>query len=353
MAIIALDEKKVEAAVLGGAVLGGGGGGSIEEGMQLGMLALEVGEPKLVTMDEWKADDWVVTVSGVGAPAAAMQYVKPIHYTRALELLLERVEHPVTGLITNENGASTTVNGWFQSAMTGLPVLDAACNGRAHPTGSMGSMNLTELANYVSIQAAVGGKGSQYVELCGAGSLEKMASLIRRASVEAGGMVAVARNPVQLSYVQEHGCPGAIQFAIRVGETLLSQEGESAIEAVCSLMQGKILEVAEVRSCSLQTTGGFDVGTAKIGSLELTFWNEFMTVEANTQRLATFPDLIAVFDAASGRPIESARLAMGQKVAVVVVPRAQLLLSSTMRNKSLFTPVEEAIGKPVIPYVFT
>ncbi|MDK3075364.1 hypothetical protein QO034_19985, partial [Sedimentitalea sp. JM2-8] len=43
---------------------------------------------------------------------------------------------------TNENGAQTTVNGWFHSALSGLPVLDLACNGRAHPSSLMGSLGL-------------------------------------------------------------------------------------------------------------------------------------------------------------------------------------------------------------------
>ncbi|MFM1651656.1 DUF917 domain-containing protein [Brevibacillus sp. B_LB10_24] len=352
MAVISLDERKMEAAVLGGAVLGGGGGGPIEEGMQLGRLALEIGEPRLVTVDELDDEDWIVTVSAVGAPAAEEQYVKPIHYTRALELLLERSEHKIAGLITNENGASTTVNGWFQSAATGLPVVDAPCNGRAHPTGSMGSMNLTELESYVSIQAAVGGKGSSYIELCAQGSLEKMAALVRRTSVEAGGMVAVARNPVQVAYVKENGCPGAIQQAIQIGEQMLAHTGMKAVEAVTSLLRGRIVETGVVSQYELTSTGGFDVGRLNIGSLELTFWNEYMTLEAKGERLATFPDLIMAFDAESGLPLESARIANGQKAAVIAVPRENLLLGSPMRNKKLFLPVEEAIGKPMIKYLF-
>ncbi|WP_426983925.1 DUF917 domain-containing protein [Brevibacillus borstelensis] len=353
MGTITLDERKMEAAVWGGAVLGGGGGGPIEEGIQLGRLALEVGEPKLITIDELLDDEWVVTVSAVGAPAAAEQYVKPMHYIRALQLLLDKLGRPISGLITNENGASTTVNGWFQSAVTGLPVLDAPCNGRAHPTGSMGSMNLTELEGYVSTQTAAGGLGSRYIELCASGSLENMAQMVRRASVDAGGMVAVARNPVQVSYVKQNGCPGAIQQAIRIGETMLAHTGEKAIEAVTELLQGRIIEVGTVSNFSLNTTGGFDVGRADIGSLELTFWNEYMTLESNGERLATFPDLIMAFDAESGRPLESAKMANGQKAAVIAVPKEQLLLSSTMRNRKLFEPVEEAIGKQVISYVFS
>lgn len=351
MAIIEIDEKMMEAAVLGGAVLGGGGGGPIEEGMQLGRLALEAGHPQLFTIDEMNDDDWVVTVSAVGAPAAADQYVKPVHYIRALELLTDKLGHNISAMITNENGASTTVNGWFQSAVTGMPVLDAPCNGRAHPTGSMGSMNLSELESYVSVQGAAGGKGKRYTEICASGSVEHVSTLVRQASVEAGGMIAVARNPVQVSYVKENGCPGAISQAIRIGEAMQSHQGLQAVEAVTALLGGQLVDVGQVAEFELRTTGGFDVGFVKIGSLEMTFWNEYMTLEARGERIATFPDLIMTFDAETGLPLESARIARGRKVAVIAVPRQNLILGSTMRNRKLLQPIEEIVGKPILPYI--
>ncbi|CAH0120483.1 MULTISPECIES: DUF917 family protein [unclassified Paenibacillus] len=351
MAIIEIDEKMMEAAVLGGAVLGGGGGGPIEEGLQLGRLALEVGHPQLFTIDEMNDDDWVVTVSAVGAPAAADQYVKPVHYIRALELLTDKLGHNISAMITNENGASTTVNGWFQSAVTGMPVLDAPCNGRAHPTGSMGSMNLSELESYVSVQGAAGGKGKRYTELCASGSVEHVSTLVRQASVEAGGMIAVARNPVQVSYVKENGCPGAISQAIRIGQAMQSHQGLQAVEAVASLLGGRLVDVGQVTEFELRTTGGFDVGFVKIGSLEMTFWNEYMTLEARGERIATFPDLIMTFDAESGLPLESARIGRGRNVAVIAVPRHNLILGATMRNRKLLQPIEEIVGKPILSYI--
>ena len=352
MATIQLDERKMEAAVLGGAVLGGGGGGWIEDGLQLGRLALAVGHPRLVTLDELADDATIVTVSLVGAPAAPDKYVKPVHYLRVLELLAERMGRAIDGIITNENGASTTINGWFQSAVTGIPVVDAPCNGRAHPTGSMGSMNLSERPDYVSVQAAAGGRSGHYLELAVSGPLDKVSSIIRTVSVSAGGMVAVARNPVPASYVSENGAPGAIQHAIQVGEVLLAHEGEKAIDAVASMLGGSVIAAGEVTGFQLETTGGFDVGRVIVGGCELTFWNEYMTAEIDGKRLATFPDLIMTFDAKSGRPLVSAAVATGQNVAVLVVPKENLRLGATMRNKRLIQPIEGIIGKPVLPYVF-
>ncbi|MFD1425783.1 DUF917 domain-containing protein [Kroppenstedtia sanguinis] len=348
-----LNERMVEAAVYGGAILGGGGGGWIQEGLKVGRLALEIGTPRLITIEDMEDDDVIVTVALVGAPAAVDQYVKPIHYIRALELLSDKLDVRIRGIITNENGAGTTVNGWLQSAMAGIPVLDAPSNGRAHPTGSMGAMNLSEDAEYVSIQAAAGGKGDRYMEISTSGSLDKTSSLIRNASIQAGGLLAVARNPVKVGYVKQNGAPGAIQQAIEVGTTLLDHSGEQAVEAVTSQLGGRVITQGEVTDFQLQTSGGFDVGKVTVNSHELTFWNEYMTLERKGERLATFPDLIMTFDAETGRPIVSAEISKGQSIAVIAVPKENLKLGATMRNPKLLKQIEDIIEQSIIPYAMS
>lgn len=351
-----VDKELVRAAVYGGAVLGGGGGGAIEEGLRLGRLALEVGKPRLVTLDEMEDQAVLVTVSAVGAPAAADQYLEPMHYVRALQLLMAHLDEPVAGLITNENGGLATLNGWFQSAVTGLPVVDAPCNGRAHPTGLMGAMGLNSVADYFSRQAAVGGnpETGRHVRLYVEGSLASASRLVRRSSVEAGGLVAVARNPATAAYVRDNAAPGALQQAVEVGRALLGAGGpREAAEAVCGVLGGEVVCQARVTGLTLHTEGGFDVGQVELeGDYELTFWNEYMTLEQHGQRLATFPDLITTLSATEPRPIVSAELREGQEVLLVRVPRQHLRLGGGMRQPELFHVAEQAVGKDLIRYVF-
>lgn len=352
MAKIFLDQQHVECAVYGGAVLGGGGGGWIEEGLKIGQLAIEVGPPQLVTIDELADEDLVVAVSLVGAPGASEKYVSPIHYAKALDLLRRQIKRSIHGITTNENGAGTTVNGWFQAAVSQLPVIDCPCNGRAHPTGLMGSLNLSELPDYVTYQAAVGGKKDRYLELCLSGSLSKAAAMVRRASVETGGMVAVARNPVPAAYARENGAPGAIRQAMTVGEKWLSNQGEAAIAAVVDYLGGRVIVEGKITDFSIQMESGFDVGTACIEEkYEIMFWNEYMTLEKQGERLATFPDLMMTFDAQTGRPIVSAALTKGQRIVLIVVPRKNLILSKTMQNRNLLQTVETIIHKKIVAFL--
>lgn len=352
MTRIDINEEVVEHAVYGGVILGGGGGGWVNDGLQIGKLALELGDPVLLSADEIPDEDLLATVSLVGAPAAKDKFLKPVHYVKAIELLAEKLDRPLKGIITNENGANGTVNGWFQSALMGIPVIDLPCNGRAHPTGTMGSLNLTEIPDYISYQTAVGGKGRRYVETAITGSLDSTSTLVRKASIEAGGLVAVARNPVKAGYAKQHGAPGGIQQAIEVGRALRSNNGEQAIESVVKELGGSILCAGSVTDFILETKGGFDVGTVTIeGSWHMTFWNEYMTVEKDGERLATFPDLIMTLDAKTAEPIVTGAVEKGQKLAVIKVPKNNLKLSSTMKNPDLLRSIEKILEVGITDYL--
>ncbi|MDH7484776.1 MAG: DUF917 family protein [Anaerolineae bacterium] len=351
-----MNAETVQAAAYGGAVLGGGGGGPIEEGLRLGRLALELGRPRLVTLDELDDDAVLVTVALVGAPSATEQYLEPMYLVRALELLMAHLDRPVAGLITNENGGMATLNGWLQSAITGRPVVDAPCNGRAHPTGLMGAMGLDAVPGYLARQAAVGGNpdAGRHLRLYVEGGLTLTARLVRQAAVEAGGLVAVARSPVTVDYARQHAAPGAVGQAIEVGRALLGASIPiEAAEAVCRVLGGQLICQALVRRVALRSEGGFDVGQVALeDGYELTFWNEYMTLERRGERLATFPDLIATLSATEPRPLTSAEIRQGQELLVIRAPKERLRLGAGMRRPELFRVAEEAVGKEIIRYVF-
>jgi len=291
-----LTESKVQALALGGAVLGGGGGGALSQGLEVGKLALALGTPRLVELGELCSDDVVITVAAVGAPAAKEAHVKPAAYVRAVELLLDLLDEPVAGLITNEMGGVASVNGLLQSALLGLPVVDAPCNGRAHPISLMGAMGLHRLEGYRSVQAACGGDPSRRrrVELVVRGDLDRCSRLVREASVQAGGVVAVARNPVRAGYLSQNAAVGAMRDAIALGEIILGATPGDDVEAqVAHKLGGEVVAQGRVSAVELATVGGFDVGRVWIeGECELVFWNEYMLLERAGKRLFTFPESV-------------------------------------------------------------
>lgn len=332
------------AAVWGGAVLGGGGGGHVEAGLATSALALDAGPIHLVELDALDPDLLTATVALVGTPSSPDACVYPAHALRAFELLNAGLPdgRALGAIHTNENGPETTINGWFAAAVSGLPVVDFACNGRAHPTGLMGSMGLHAVPGYVSQQAFAGGDGERYVEALVRGRLDDVAAIVRRASEGAGGFVSVCRNPVALGYARDNGAPGAISQAIRVGMAYL----DGGIDAVATLLSASIVAEGRVTHYECLRRDGLDVGQVVLddaAGTTLEFVNEYMFLEQHGAVLHTFPDLVCTF--VDGRPTVSARIAVGDSVQVLVAPSASLVLSPTMWMKDLYLPVERLLGR--------
>jgi len=353
---IKVNEKLAEATVLGGAFFGGGGGGDLRLGLKHAKLAIELGDIVIVDVDNAPKDKYIATASMVGAPAAKERYLLPVHAIKSTELFMDVAEVPLGGLIPSENGGYATINGWIQSAVLEIPIVDAPADGRAHPTGVMGAIGLHRIPDYISIQTAVGGnkERGKYVEVVVKGSLERAAKMIREAAVQAGGLVAVTRNPVTPEYVKENAAVGAISQAIEVGRII--QENMSDVDQMVEkiikyLGGGKVINRGEVEQVTLETRGGFDIGKVIVkGSndtkYEITFWNEFMTLEdSEGRRYGTFPDLIAMINLQTGLPLTSAEVKQGDKVVLLVIPKEHVLLGAGVKDPEVLKQVEEIIGK--------
>lgn len=350
-----LDKDAGRWAMLGGAILGGGGGGSSEMGeMLLGKLE-ELPPLTLTPLSEIDPDAIILSASLVGAPAAKEQYLLPEHMIRSVELFRKmNPDVKLGGIMTNENGYCATVNGWVQAAACGLPFVDAQCNGRAHPTGVMGSMNLHRDPSYITTMTYSGGNPAlgKYVEGIVVGTIDHTSPLIRAASVEAGGVVGVARNPVSAAHVMKNGAVGGISQSIELGrryEEGLKVSVEKAVENAVEYLHGDILCRGTVDDFELRTEGGFDVGVGKVAGNELTFWNEYMTLtRADGTRVATFPDLIMTIDAKTGRALTSAYIHGGEDIYVIYTNRKNLNLAPTMYDRELLAPIEGIIGREIL-----
>ena len=350
-----LDLHAVHAAVTGGSILAAGGGGWVDHGMLVGTTAVQYGTPRLATLEEVDPAAMLATVSAIGAPAAKDWQMLPGDYVRALQLLMAAVDEPIVGTVTAQNGSSTTCNGWVASAVLGTLVIDAAGDGRAHPTGKMGSFGLAADDDYQTVQAVAGGNRAQnrYLEVVTRGTVRHTANVLRTASTESGGFIAAARNPLPASFVAEHAAVGAISFALDLGEALLAaqERGPAAvIDAAVAHLGGAILAQGPVRVKELRTVNAFDIGRIDVGDLELGFVNEYLTAESGGERLATFPDVLATLSTASGRIISIADIAEGDDVVVLHVPKAHVPLGDGVKEPSVYPEVEAMLGKPLAQY---
>jgi len=346
-----MEIEDVKSLALGGAILGGGGGGWMGDGERDGLLALEIGEVPLLDPREAFGGMLVAVSAALGAPTRRGN-TRPRHFIRSAELLRE-AGVKFDALIAAENGGYNSFGGWIQAAALGLPVVDAPADGRAHPTAMMGGMGLQREQGYVSVKAVA----CEGVEVVARGSLVKTSSVARMIAQDVGALVAMTRDPVTVAYTLEHGAPYAISKAIELGRRVreaFKGGADRGPKAALEFLGGMLVCHGVVKEKSQEVRGGFDVGTLLIEGdtieYEITYVNEYMTLEEGGRRLGTFPDLICTFDV-EGRPVTSAAMDEGDGVYVTLTGRDRIPIGDGNRYPEVYKPIEEALGRPMVSYL--
>lgn len=91
-----------------------------------------MGPVELIPAEALPEEALVATVSGVGAPSRGGTMYTSAHYLRALELLEQRWESRCS-LHPSEMGGNAGFGPFLTAAARGLPLVDAACDGRPTP----------------------------------------------------------------------------------------------------------------------------------------------------------------------------------------------------------------------------
>ena len=198
-------------------------------------------------------------------------------------------------------------NAWLVAAALGLDYIDAAANGRGHPTVKMGGMGLASRPDLSITQIASSGSKAENNEFAVAaeGDIVRTSNVMRQAAVINGGLIYAARGPLTAGFIKENGAAGAITFQLDLGRAMLAASGADRVRATVDFLGGELLVEGEVTQNTVQYGGGFDLGQmtvrGKNGEAVLGVYNEFMTADFGGKRVATFPDMIGTLDPADRR----------------------------------------------------
>ena len=164
----------------------------------------------------------------------------------------------------------------------------------------------------------------------------------------AGGFIASARNPVEASWVKQHGAVGGVSYALELGHSMRSASHDGAaavVDAVVKHTNGTVIAEGPTSiPTPVRTEGGFDHGTFVVDGVSLHFLNEYMAADRGDDRLATYPDIITTLSLDTGRPVAIADMREGTPVAVVAVDRSQFVVSSSAADPLALAEVEQIMG---------
>lgn len=366
MTIRYLNKRDVLAACKGGSVYASGGGGFYNHGIEMGEAAVALSPVVLKTIDEFEDDDLIITQTAIGAPAGTTDWqMLGKDYIRAVELLLEKHPHPekIKGILTPQNGKSSSTNGWLAASALGLAVVDATGDIRAHPTGKMGNMGVANDTSYETIQAVSGGRREtgRHIELSVQGTAAYTSKILRIASDLSGGFIAAARHPLKASYIKENAVISGLSRAIELGYRILNHEEEGAtsvIDAIVEQTQGEVLARGKVISKDMTYTDeAFDVGQVKVSTENDIFTihvqNEYMAVDSLEQgRVATYPDVITLFRSEDSHPLSTDEIEINQDVVLFKVSKEHFPLSTGVTDPSVYPEVEEVLGIDLYNHAF-
>lgn len=349
-----LDRDDVEAAIVGGLLLsaGGSGGSGLGRNRAIGEMALTLSGVDLAGADELGDQALVMVASGIGAPASSRPRTEPRHAVESARRLAREIGGTVAAVMPAHVPG---LNAWLVASELGIALLDAATNGRGHPTARLGSMGLAQQHDTSIIQVGVGGRrGESSLTVVAKGNFSATSEIMRAAAAANGGLVLASRGPITVDHIRRHGAVGALTTQFELGRAMLAAPRGTAAETAARFLRGEVLAEGRVISNSVAFDGAFDVGCVQIDGGEpvsLGVCNEYMTAERAGKRLYTFPDLIATIDPATGLGLEVSELVPGREAAVIVANRQGLPLGAGVLEAGAYEEIEQAMGTELRSYV--
>ena len=325
-----LREEHIEDIAVGAAVLGSGGGSDPYIGKLMAREAIrQYGPVQLCELDELDDDDLIVPAAGMGAPTVIVEKLpNGDDVIRAFQTLGKYLGRQPRATMSIEAGGMNSIRPIYVGARLGIPVVDCDGMGRAFP----------EIQQ--TVMTAAGISASPFVMSDERGNLLLMNTVsnkwvetfARSCVMHMGATCVIALYSATVRQLKRAAIPGTITFAEKIGQTVrLARTTESdPVDALRRVVGGFLLFRGKVTDVNRRVTAGFAKGGADMAGagdfagcrLQLDFQNEHLVARVDGEFVATTPDLIAVLDGETAKPITTEALRYGMRVAVIAIPCA-------------------------------
>ena len=325
-----LDIQAIEDIALGAAVLGTGGGGDPYVGKLMALQAVEeFGPITLLDVDEVPDEALIVPSSMMGAPTVLVEKIPNGEEVIGAFASLEKyLGQKIYATIPIEAGGVNSMIPLALAAQLDLPVVDTDGMGRAFPELQMVTFHLENISSTPMVLCDEKGN-SLLLNTIDNVWTERLA---RNATVAMGGSVMLASYPMKGRQLKTAGIHGIITLTEKIGKAIREAKGSNLdpIKTVLDVTGGFELFRGKAIDVERRTVGGFVRGESKFEGLDaykyqtltLSFQNENLIAKTETKVLATVPDLIAVLDMETGRPITTEGLRYGARGVVIGIPCA-------------------------------
>lgn len=326
-----ITEADVDEIALGAAVLGTGGGGDPHVGSLVAKRLIRMHGPvPLISVDDLSDEDFVVPVGGIGAPSVDVERIlAESELSHVVEAMARAVGRRPTAVMPIEVGGGNSMLPIAAAAVCGLPMVDADAMGRAFPEGQMVTFYLAGFGPGTTV--LVDHHGNEVITRPVSGRWSER--LARAATVEMGGSATMIDYAYGGAVVRECAIPGTLTLAQEIGRILLGRDDmavrdDERIDVLCARLDAVRIFDGKVTDLQREFDGGFTRGSAELdglgddrgATLRIDFQNEMLLARRNGELAAVTPDLIAVLDLATGRPITTEGLRYGNRVAVIGLP---------------------------------
>jgi DUF917 family protein len=327
---------EIESLAIGAWILGTGGGGSPYLALlNMRMLYRQGIVVSLVDPLDLADDDLVAVVSNMGAPLVGQERLTdPRTIARAVTMMEAYLGRRFRAIMALEIGGGNALQPFMAAALLDRPVVDADCMGRAFPEAQMTSFAIHDLRMYPLTLVDV---RDNAIVVAQAASWTWMERLSRTACVAVGSVASTCKAPRTGREIKGCAILHSTSKAIRLGQTVQAarRAHRDPVAAIVEAEGGRLLFTGKIADVARRATEGFLRGTARIDGLgdcrgqrfELAFQNEFAVGWLDGAPRVMTPDLICVMDSVSGEAIGTETLRYGQRVSVVALPAAPVLLT--------------------------
>ena len=375
-----LKEKDILHIMTGAALMAAGGGGCFDDGLLL-LNMFKKNHPqkpvevKLCGYEEMKEGEYAAVVAGMGAPTegAGKDFTPCAVFSfEEAQKLAGEMKKNVQYTMPIEMGAFNTFAPMLISLMTGLPVIDADAAGRAVP--GLDTI-LCHINGCDTCPLAMSDENGNIVHIkCAdprdAETAQGLASPIAQKFQSNAGIAGWILSAAEIG---KHIPTGTITLARKIGEVIdvLREAKKPEEQYVGELFeelknrgiadaQSAVAAPQHIRNFTTDFKDGFDVGSYVIGEEDQGFHRTYKVCFQNENLLLyrerangseelkmTAPDIITMYDAATGYPLTNEDLFLiekAQKLSELEVVLGVIRVDQKWWNE------EAAVGKAWKPY---